>query len=83
MYDGLLKRRRKVWKGKGTGGGFTDKRDIVRIVALDERGQRLLRAEDGAAEIGLLDAFIQDADAQDGVGVWDAVRDYCCWVRGV
>lgn len=56
---------------------------ILRIVVLDERGEVLLGAQDGAAEVGLLDGFVLDGEAEGGVGVWDAVEDYYVWVRGV
>lgn len=48
---------------------------ILCVIVTDEGGQRLLRAEDGAAHVGLLDVLVLDADAEDGVGVWDAVED--------
>lgn len=46
---------------------------IIRIIGLDERGQGLLSAEDGATDIGLLDGVILEADTEEGAGVWDAV----------
>ena len=49
----------------------------------DVRGQVLLGAEDGAAEVGLVDGFVLDADAEGGVGVWDAVEGYGFRVRRV
>ncbi len=58
-------------------------RPIARVMDHDESGQGFLGAEDGAAEIGLSDGFVLDADAEDGVGVWDAEEDYGLRVRGV
>lgn len=49
-------------------------------MAIDERGQGLLGAEDGAAEVGLLDDDVLDGDAEGRVGVWDAEEDDAAWV---
>ncbi len=56
---------------------------IARVMGHDKSGQGCLGAEDGAAEIGLWDGFVLDADAEDGVGVRDAEEDYGFRVRGV
>lgn len=64
------------------GGAY--ERLIVRVVVLDVGGEGLLGAEDGAAEIGLLDRLVLDADDEQGVRVWDAEADYrFFWIRGV
>lgn len=49
----------------------------------DKQGQRLLSAKDSASEIRFSDGGVLDGDAEDGVGVWDAVGDDICWVRGI
>ena len=49
----------------------------------DERGQRLLRAEDSESEICFCDRGVLYTDAEQGVGVGDAVEDDACWVRGI
>lgn len=49
---------------------------------LDERGQPLLGAEDGAAEVGFGDGVLGlEADAEGGVGAWDAEADQVRDVR--
>ena len=68
-------KKREIWGGRSCWGG-TYKRFIFRTVGADEGGERLLGAEDGAGEIGLVDRFVLERDAEDGVGVWDAVEGY-------
>lgn len=53
-------------------------------MAIDVRGQGLLGAEDGAAEVGLIDDGVLDGDAEVRVGAWDAEQDdFVGQVRGV
>ena len=44
-------------------------------MALDERGQSLLRAKNSAAEIRFLYSAVLDAYAEEGACIWDAVED--------
>ena len=58
-------------------------RPIARVMGRDVSGEGLLGAEESAAEIGLVDEFVLNADAEGDVGVWDAVEDYGFRVRRV
>ena len=49
----------------------------------DEGRERLLGAEDRAGEIGLVNRLVLDRDAEDGMGVWDAVEGYVVLNGGV
>ena len=68
--------------GKEEGMGGTYKRFILRIVFLDKSRERLLGAKDRAREVGLDDRLVLDRDAEDGMGVWDAVEGYIVIVFG-
>lgn len=60
----------------------TYQRFVPRVVRLYERGERLLGAEDGAAEVGFGDGVLGlEADAEGGVGAWDAEADQVRDVR--
>ena len=67
-------------EGGGVVGLFTYEGCILGIMAIDVRGQGLLGAEDGAAEVGFLDEAVLDGDAEDRVGAWDAERNDAAWV---
>ena len=50
------------------------KRFILRIVSFNEGRERLLGAKDRAGEIGFEDRLVSERDAEDRMGVWDAVE---------
>ena len=63
---------------------MTHKRFVLGVMGSDESGQGLLGAEDGAAEFGLGEGCVLEADAEDGVRAWDAVADdFVTDIRGI